>query len=212
MRRLLMILTVLFLLVLAAPVVRAQSQQYVVQPGDTLDAIGRRYNLNVACLAVRNNITNPNRIYRGQVITLDSTCPAYGAPFGTGGPGRATYIVQPGDYMNLIARRFNLDLACLITRNGLPNANVIRPGQQLIIDYSCPAYSGFTLPATGGPVINPPASSFPYTVQRGDSLGRIGQALNYDPYCIARVNGISNPNLIYPGQVLTISTACPRLR
>ena len=46
-----------------------------------------------------------------------------------------------------------------------------------------------------------------YTVQKGDSLWAIAQK-NYGSGAkykeIAEKNGISNPNLIYPGQVLTI--------
>lgn len=46
-----------------------------------------------------------------------------------------------------------------------------------------------------------------YTVQLGDTLSRIAQRYNTTYKYLADVNGIANPNLIYPGQVLTISGA-----
>lgn len=46
-----------------------------------------------------------------------------------------------------------------------------------------------------------------YTVQSGDTLSRIAQRYNTTYNYLAELNGIANPNLIYPGQVLTISGA-----
>lgn len=46
-----------------------------------------------------------------------------------------------------------------------------------------------------------------YTVQLGDTLSRIAQRYNTTYKYLAELNGITNPNLIYPGQVLTISGA-----
>lgn len=46
-----------------------------------------------------------------------------------------------------------------------------------------------------------------YTVHSGDTLSRIAQRYNTTYKYLAELNGIANPNLIYPGQVLTISGA-----
>ena len=43
-----------------------------------------------------------------------------------------------------------------------------------------------------------------YTVRRGDTLWAISRRFNTTVSAIATLNGIRNPNLIYPGQVLTI--------
>ncbi len=42
-----------------------------------------------------------------------------------------------------------------------------------------------------------------YTVQSGDVLWRIAQDFGTDYMSLAKANGIDNPNLIYPGQVIT---------
>ncbi len=52
-----------------------------------------------------------------------------------------------------------------------------------------------------------PAAAGSYTVQRGDSLWAICKKTYGDgslAYKLATANGIKNPNLIYPGQVLTL--------
>lgn len=50
-----------------------------------------------------------------------------------------------------------------------------------------------------------------YTVKPGDTLWKIGKKLfNRDPYQIARENGLTDPNLIRPGQKLVINPAAPQ--
>lgn len=46
-----------------------------------------------------------------------------------------------------------------------------------------------------------------YVVQPGDSISRIGQLWGVDPAAITGANGLSDPNLIYPGQVLCVPGA-----
>lgn len=46
-----------------------------------------------------------------------------------------------------------------------------------------------------------------YRVQRGDTLTAIGLRYGVSPYAIAQANGLRNPNLIFPGQVLVIPAA-----
>ena len=45
-------------------------QVYTVQKGDTLSGIAKKHGTTVAELARKNNISNPDRIYAGQKITL----------------------------------------------------------------------------------------------------------------------------------------------
>ncbi|MBP2621024.1 LysM peptidoglycan-binding domain-containing protein [Streptococcus panodentis] len=45
-----------------------------------------------------------------------------------------------------------------------------------------------------------------YTVQYGDTLGNIAQAMNIDVADLARINQIANADLIFPGTVLSITT------
>ena len=46
-----------------------------------------------------------------------------------------------------------------------------------------------------------------YTVQLGDTLSRIAQRYNTTYKYLAELNGIANPNLIYPCQVLAVASS-----
>lgn len=66
---------------------------------------------------------------------------------------------------------------------------------------------GSTAPATPSKPATPAPqpSTVTYTVQPGDTLSGIAATYNTTYQHLAAINGIANPNLIYPGQVLTIS-------
>lgn len=49
------------------------------------------------------------------------------------GPGPRIYVVQPGDYVVKIARRYYVDPELIIRANDLPPSGIIYPGQRLII-------------------------------------------------------------------------------
>jgi LysM repeat protein len=97
---------------------------YVIQPGDTLTAIGARFGVTVeAIVGVNPILVNPNAIYPGQIIRI----PLPGqAPV----PRASLYIIQPGDTMAAIARRFNIPVSALLRFNPqITNPNIIFPGQ-----------------------------------------------------------------------------------
>src|SRR5690606_10780411 len=55
------------------PLIAGEPTRHVVQPGETLASIANRYGLTVSQIAQINNITNPNRILRGQTLTVFTT-------------------------------------------------------------------------------------------------------------------------------------------
>lgn len=97
-----------------------------------------------------------------------------------------TYTVVSGDNLSSIASRFNTTVAEICRINNIANANLIYPGQVLKLN---------------GALEN---NSFNYTVKAGDNLSSIAAKYNTTWQEIARINGLSNPNIIYPGQVLKI--------
>ena len=157
---------------------------YTVQRNDNLTEIAARFGTTVAELVRLNNIANPNLIYPGQVLIIresgGSTPPS----------GATTYTVQRNDNLTEIAARFGTTVAELVRLNNISNPNLIYPGQVLIIRES------------GGST--PPSGTTTYTVQRNDNLTEIAARFGTTVAELVRLNNISNPNLIYPGQVLII--------
>ncbi|MDN3136725.1 GH25 family lysozyme [Enterococcus faecalis] len=94
----------------------------------------------------------------------------------------STHVVQYGETLSSIAYQYGTDYQTLAALNGLANPNLIYPGQVL--------------------KVNGLATSNVYTVKYGDNLSSIAAKLGTTYQALAALNGLSNPNLIYPGQTL----------
>ncbi len=94
----------------------------------------------------------------------------------------ATHVVQYGETLSSIAYQYGTDYQTLAALNGLTNPNLIYPGQVLKVNGS--------------------ATSNVYTVKYGDNLSSIATKLGTTYQALAALNGLANPNLIYPGQTL----------
>jgi LysM repeat protein len=186
-------------LVAAPEIAPAQQTTYVVRPGDNLISIAARFGTTVQAIMSANGITDPNRIYVGQVLRIPTG--GGGQPGGGTQPGTGFYYtVQRGDTLSGIAYRFGTTVQAIMAANGLANANYIYVGQRLLIP-------GRSQPPTGPTPVPPPASTGCYhTVQRGESLSTIARLYGVNPYDIARSNGIVYPYVVYVGQRLLIPT------
>lgn len=103
-------------------------------------------------------------------------------------PSGRTYTVQAGDTLSGIAAKFGVSTSAISGyRSG--NPNLIYPGEVLTIN--------------GGSAASKPAART-YTVRAGDNLSAIAAKYGTTYQALAAKNGISNPDLIYPGQVLKI--------
>jgi LysM repeat protein len=100
---------------------KEESQFYIVQKGDTLSAIAKRYNTTVQKLVKLNNIKNPDLIYVGQKIKIKgvtSSNPAY-------------YTVNPGDTLSEIAKKYGTTVQKLAKLNNIKNPDLIYVGQKI---------------------------------------------------------------------------------
>ena len=95
---------------------------YTVQPGDTLFAIARKYNTTVDAIKSANNLTS-NTLSIGQILQI---------PTSNESTPTVTYIVQPGDTLYAIARRYNTTVDAIKTLNNL-TSNTLSVGQILTI-------------------------------------------------------------------------------
>ena len=161
-----------------APVGRTKNADgtYTVKSGDTLSAIANDFGVTVDQLVRWNNISNPNLITVGQIL--------YFSDKSSSGSG-TTYVVQAGDTLSGIAARFGTTVAELVSLNNISDPNLIYVGQVLKI------------PSSGN-------SSRTYTVQAGDTLSYIAAKFGTTVANLVTLNNISDPNLIYVGQVLYV--------
>ncbi len=102
--------------------------------------------------------------------------------------------VRPGDTLSAIAARAGISLSSLLKANpAIKNPNLIYPGEQIAI----PGHDGTSS-------FQPASNGAKYVVRSGDTLSAIGARFGVSYQAIARASGITDPNRIYPGQVLTI--------
>ncbi len=121
--------------------------------------------------------------------------------------GGITYVVQRGDTLFSIAKRFGVTVEQLRQLNGIGSDNLIHTGQRLIIS---------TAPITVTPPPPPPlgATSTPlpngtliHIVQHGETLYSIARRYGVTLAQLRQLNGIGSDNLIHTGQRLVISVA-----
>ena len=212
MRRLIiLLLTMILLLSVGSAVVLAQ-QVHVVQGGETLFGIAVSYGRTVEEVAGANGLTPPYIIHRGNQLVI----PAAGggtvqAPAPSPAPqqstGTSTYTVQRGESLAIIAAKFNTTYIVLAEINGIANPDILHVGQVLQV----PAPAGTTAPSDGGGAAAPAPqpTTGTYTVQRGDSLAIIAANFGINYFELARLNGITNPDVLRVGQVLQVPGAPP---
>lgn len=98
-----------------------------------------------------------------------------------------TYTVKSGDTLSGIANKYGTTYQELARINNIENPNLIYPGQVLKIN---------------GTDTN--VATKTYTVKAGDTLSGIANKYGTTYQELAKKNGIANPNLIYPGQIIKI--------
>lgn len=95
-----------------------------------------------------------------------------------------THVVQHGETLSSIATKYRTTYQALASLNGLSNPNMIYAGQVLKVNEKV-------------------STTRTYTVRSGDNLSSIASRLGTTYQALAQRNGLSNPNLIYPGQTLS---------
>lgn len=174
--------------------INTESINYTVQRGDTLSEIASRYGTTVQEIVDINNITNPNVIYPGQELRILTNSTVAGQE--TRGTGSITYTVQKGNTLSQIASAYGVTVEHIVELNNMQNPNLIYPNEKLRITES----ENTNL----NPIPQNSSQYYTYTVQRGDTLWRIARRYGVSVRYIVRLNGITNPNLIFPGRILKI--------
>ena len=100
---------------------------YTVVDGDTLWDISRRYNVTSSEIAKWNHINTKEMLRLGKKLTIWKATNKSKQEI----TRRIIYKVRNGDYLGLIAAKFNVKTADLVRWNKLKGDTYIRPGQKL---------------------------------------------------------------------------------
>ena len=201
----------------------ALGDTYVVQRGDSLSKIGRKYGVSTAALVRANRLPSANKIGIGQRLTIPGRNVAASPPRQAPTPARpvspkappaaSTHEVQKGETLYSIARRHGVSVRELQANNGISDPTMIWGGQILRIPggvapaqvaknnvsgYSVPNYpSGYRSQAAG-------SKEGGHTVVRGETLSKIARAHGTTARALQTANGISDPRKLRIGQTLQI--------
>jgi membrane-bound lytic murein transglycosylase D len=106
------------------------------------------------------------------------------------------YVVEKGDSLSVIARRFSTSVTRLVSLNQLTSRNRIQIGQRLLLpqDDSNPVLLASASLSSDGL----------YSIRRGDTVSVIAARYGVTEQALMRVNGISDPRRIYPGQQIAL--------
>ena len=113
---------------LQSGLIASQRVSHRVRPGESLSVIARRYKVSVKDLQRWNNITDPRTLRAGRTITVFHS-PAQKPAAGS---GSTRYVVQRGDSLWSIARKYDVRVKDLKSWNDL-GSSMLHPGQSLRI-------------------------------------------------------------------------------
>lgn len=112
------------------------------------------------------------------------------------------YEVESGDTLSSIAEKFDVaDVIIIMLLNGFTNETLLFPGDEIIVPD----------PNTGIPTSTPLPPNLPagalidYFVLPGDTIQLIAEKFFSTEDDILEENGITNPNQIFPGQILKVA-------
>jgi len=161
---------------------------HIVRWGENLTRISLQYGVDLYDIANANRLADPNRIYVGQRLVI----PLPPAPAPPLSGNTIQYTVQAGDTLSSLAVRYRSTIPAIVEANKLVNPHYVYVGQVLVIptqDASIPTAGAY------------------YTVRAGDTLAAVAYRYGVSLWWIVQANNLSNPALIYVGQVLFIPGA-----
>lgn len=176
----------------------APEATHTVQTGETLYSIGKRYGVPWETLMEYNGLYSTTDLHVGQILKIPRAAEGL-SPQGepsvteTAGEDETTYIVQEGDTLYSLGRRYGVPWQTLMKYNNMYDPASLWAGQRLKIP------GGNT---ARGPVEWDGVTT--YKVQHGDILYDIGLLFGMSWREIAALNGLTDPNQIFVGQVLKI--------
>lgn len=190
----------------------AAPSEYVVTDGDTVSGVAERFGLATAEVLALNGLSWSSLIFPGQRLALPGGTPAGGAASHEPAvPSDITkHVVAEGETVSGIAAAYGLDVASVLSANGLGPSSLIFPGEAIVLP---PASSAAVAPAAAAavpePEPQPGADGESHVVVDGDTLHDLAGAYGVTVADLDAANGLGGSTVIVPGQVLLIRRAIP---
>lgn len=99
--------------------------EYVIQPGDSLSKISQKFNISLDDLITENEISDPNQVFEGTILTLRGVNWVVGL--------LDTQIMQFGESSKSLMRRYHIDLNTLSRLNGLASPSQLYLGNAVLL-------------------------------------------------------------------------------
>lgn len=115
-------ITVLFVVAFFGQESAAGVQQHLVQKGDTLWGISRKYKVSLKSIVQTNKVKSPQRLQIGKKLLIPGTTTQ-----------EAWYFVKAGDTLSSIAHRYNVEWKDLQTINGISSPRNLQIGTRIRI-------------------------------------------------------------------------------
>ena len=160
----------------------------LVRAGDSLSRIADEHGVTLADLMAANGLTNPDLVFMGQALVIPGVSAVSSAP-------SSIVVVEWGDSLSVIAEDYGVTVAELLALNGLTDPDSLFVGQELLVP------GGIGQVAKLGPTV--------VTVKSGESLSLIAFRYSVTVADLMAQNGITDPDLVYVGQRLTIPGFVP---
>lgn len=182
-------------------------EQYVVQSGDSLNAIAGKYNLQTSYLADLNGLSRTAGLRAGQRLKLTGNVEeAPSKPSkNTKEETPETYTVKSGDSLGNIANRYHLQLDYLAALNGLSRNSSVRVGQRLKLTGDVPTVETAKVDTKSSTkTVAAGKNTERYTVKSGESLNSIASRAGISVRELAEMNALKASANLQRGQNIVI--------
>lgn len=178
------------------------SGTYLVQKNDNLWSIAHRFGLTTHDLRKANQIWEKKPLLQpGKRLIIPIANSENKAQRRIIARKRANYIVQQGDSLWGISKRFGLSISTLVTANGFSDYQTqLKIGQKIYI----PDLSRLRYRMAKEEASQAHARIITYQVQKGDSLWTIAKRFGISTEQLIAWNEIKNKEKIFPGESLKI--------
>ena len=180
--------------------------RHVVSAGESLSHLAIEHGTTTMVLREANNLSgNLIRVGQGLMVPqpvggsdgfgLLAAALADGAGVPVGDERRQAYVVQAGDSLWSLARRYGVTVADLAQWNSMSTQDILNIGRELVVWSDSPVFV---------PAANQRIRRVTYTVRQGDSLYRISTQFRVSVADLLQWNNISPERFLQPGQQLIL--------